>query len=83
MIPVGLRVRPQFDDLLQKIAKHPYIPRYPNRDAKRLRNGFVFSRFDEDNLILADQQQLNVVNFQARHQLILQTAMEAGAHPSS
>ena len=83
MIPVGLRVRPQFDDLLQKIAKHPYIPRYPNRDAKRLRNGFVSSRFDEDNLILADQQQLNVVNFQARHQLILQTAMEAGAHPSS
>ena len=83
MIPVGLRVRPQFDDLLQMIAKHPYIPRYLNRDAKRLRNGFVFSRFDEDNLILSDQQQLNVVNVQARHQLILQTAMEAGAHPSS
>ena len=56
MILKGLRVRPQFDDLLQQIAKHPYIPRYPNRDAKNLRNGFVFSQYDEMNNILREKQ---------------------------
>ena len=58
MIPSGLRVRPQFNDLLPKLNQEIFRP--VNRSARQLRNGFVFSQCDEQNGILAEQQQLYI-----------------------
>ena len=81
MIPTGLRVRPQFNYLLTQLNKE--ICRPVNRSARQLRNGFVFSQYDAQNVILAEQQQLNIVNIQSQHNKILATAMAANVPPAS
>ena len=78
MLTGGLRRKPIFMDLVKDLAKPAYIPRFPNRDAKKRGNGFVFSQYDEENAVLMDQQQLNVVNVATHQLLVKQAAMEAG-----
>jgi len=54
-------------DLLQEIQIDPHKIRYPNRDAKRLRDGFVYSQFDEENnrQMLLQQMNFNVNAYRA------------------
>ena len=44
MLTGGLRRKPMFMDLVKDLAKPAYIPRFPNRDAKNLRNVFFTFR---------------------------------------
>jgi len=78
MIPVGLRRRPQFVDLMNEILIDPHTIRYPNRDAKQLRDGFVFSQYDEENNRQMLDQQLQVNNIEQRMILLRKAAAEAG-----
>lgn len=83
MIPVGLRRRPQFMDLLQEIQIDPHKIRYPNRDAKRLRDGFVYSQFDEENNRQMLMQQLNVNAQEQSAAVFRMAAAQAGVPHAS
>ena len=78
MLTGGLRRKPQFIDLVKDLARPAYVPRFPKRDAKNLRNGFVFSQYDEKTAVLMDQQQLNVANVEVHRMLVKQAALAAG-----
>lgn len=80
MIPTGLRRRPQFMDLLQEIQIDPHKIRYPNRDAKRLRDGFVYSQFDEESNRQMLLQQMNF-NVNAYKGLVNRMLAAAGRGP--
>ena len=82
MIPVGLRRRPQFSDLLLEIKTDPNTIRYPNRDAKLLRDGFVYSQYDEENArIMVDQQPSEQLSRQQQLAIRLES-MTTGALPT-
>ena len=78
MIPSGLRKRPQFSDILREMSTTPLSLKYPDRSSKRMVDSFVYGQYDEENQLLAQEQQLNTVINQSRGTMILQAAMEAG-----
>jgi len=75
----GLRRRPQFIDLLTEILVDPHKIKYPNRDAKQERNGFVYSQFDEESNRLMMDQQTNV-NMQMYKDLMKRMATASVQH---
>ena len=54
----GLRVRPQYEDLIGvAISKELYNIKFPNRDAQFLRNCFVLIQLDGEGMRQMEKQQ--------------------------
>lgn len=61
VVPLGLRVKPNYDQLVSYIQADPERIRYPNRDAKFARNSYFFSNLLDNPD--ADAQQRNALEF--------------------
>ena len=54
----GLRVRPQYEHLINvAVSGKLYNTKFPNRDAKFLREGLVLSRLDGEGMRAMERQQ--------------------------
>ena len=54
----GLRVRPKYEEFIDvAVSSKLYNIKPPNRDAKHLRDGFVFSQSDGEGMRIMEQQQ--------------------------
>ena len=54
----GLRARPQYEDLINvAVSDKLYDIKFPNRDAKFLREGFVLSQLDGEGMRAMGRQQ--------------------------
>ena len=59
-----LHKRPIYEDVIQYIEQDPDKIKYPNREAKFLRNSFQLSFFDTSNHELLEKQQKNLAKAQ-------------------
>ena len=54
----GLRLRPKYENLIGvAVSDKLYNIKFPNRDAKFLRDGFVLSQLDGEGMGIMEQQQ--------------------------
>ena len=54
----GLRVRPRYEELIGvAVSDKLYNIKFPNRDAKSLREGFVLSQLDGEGMRQMEKQQ--------------------------
>ena len=54
----GLRLKPEYEDLIGvAVSDKLYTVKFPNRDAKFLREGFVLSQFDGEGMRAMERQQ--------------------------
>ena len=54
----GLRVKPRYEDLIGvAVDDKLYNIKFPNRDAKHLREGFVLSQLDNEGMRAMERQQ--------------------------
>ena len=54
----GLRVRPQYEDLINvAVSDELYKTKFPNRDAKFLREEFALSQLDGEGMRAMERQQ--------------------------
>ena len=54
----GLRLKPKCEDLIGvAVSDKLYNVKYPNRDAKFLREGFVLSQLDGEGMRVMERQQ--------------------------
>ena len=76
----GLRVRPQYEDLVNvAVSDDLYHIKFPNRDAKFLREGFVMSQLDGEGARIMETQQ-EIASKQAfKESLLKEIAINTGS----
>ena len=79
----GLKVKPRYDDLIGvAIDDKLYNIKFPNRDAKFLRNGFVLSQLDSEGMTQMEKQQEMASKEAFKESLLKQIAINTGANLS-
>ena len=71
----GLRLRPRYEELIEvAVSGELYNVKFPNRDAKLLREGFVFSQLDREGARTMEKQQEQASKEAYKEHLLKQTA---------
>ena len=79
----GLRVRPQYEDLVGvAISDELYNIKFPNRDAKFLREGFVLSQLDGEGMRAMERQQEMASKQAFKESLLKEIAINTGSNLS-
>ena len=78
----GLRVRPQYEDLINvAVSDKLYNVKFPNRDADCLREGFVLSQSDGEGVRAMARQQEQASNSSFKQHMFLKSGFKnAGAN---
>ena len=74
----GLRKRPTYNDLINQIDK-PFIDKYPDRKATRLRNSNWLTQLDGDTHQLMETVQSNMMKEQEKEMLLKEHAAATGS----
>ena len=74
----GLRKKATFNELIDYISRDPDRIKYPNRQAKQLRNGFELSQLDGEGFREMEQQHLQHMKEQYKENLLRQMATKHG-----
>ena len=70
----GLRLRPKYENLIGvAVSDKLYNIKFPNRDAKFLRDGFVLSQLDGEGMRIMEQQQQMASKEAFKEHLLKQT----------
>ena len=79
----GLRVKPNYESLINvAVSDKLYNIKFPNRDAKFLRNGFVLSQLDNAGMMEMEKQQEMASKQAFKESLLKQIAINTGANLS-
>ena len=77
----GLRLKPIYEDLINvAVSDKLYNIKFPNRDAKFLRNGFVLSQLDGEGMRQMEKQQEMASKEAYKEHLLKEIAKNTGAN---
>ena len=74
----GLKKKPTYEEVIDYIENDPDKIKYPNRDAKFLRNSFELSQLDGMGMQIMEQQQLREMKELAKENAIRNLAKNSG-----
>ena len=78
---IGLKVKKTYEDLIGvAVSDKLYNIKFPNRDAKFLRNGFVLSQLDNEGMAQMERQQEMASKEAYKEHLLKQIAKNTGAN---
>ena len=77
----GLRLKPKYEELINvAVSDKLYNIKFPNRDAKFLRNGFVLSQLDGEGARIMERQQEMASKEAYKEHLLKQIAKNTGSN---
>ena len=77
----GLRLKPKYEELINvAVSDKLYNIKFPNRDAKFLRNGFVLSQLDGEGARIMERQQEMASKEAYKEHLLKEIAKNTGAN---